>query len=434
MARIKNWVNSVKPFIKKPLLATFLFGISSGFPLTLVFSLISGWLKRSGGISKSEIGLFALIGLAYMLKFLWAPLIDGIKLGRFERWLGHRRSWLVLIIGLMVPAILYLGTLDPTTQLWTVAMTALVIAILSASQDIVIDAYRIEIVKDEELGHGAAMINYGYRTGAFAAGYFGLILAELYSWQFAFTVLAGFAVSGLIAAFWMGEPMHIESEKRDTSYADFFHDSVYMPLKEFMQRDSWLIIVLFVMFLKIGDVMADFMMMPFHMELGFSNIEIANYSKTVGLITMLVGIGIGAIMYHRLGVYLALFVSTILMMVTNLVFIWAFYQGYDTTALGVSVGAEKFATGVGSTVVVAYLSSLCNRSFTATQYALLSSLAGVGRTFFGSAGGFVVDGFGWVNFFIITTVAAVPGLLLLMLLWRRQIGSEAKSVAQIKNK
>ncbi len=421
-----GWFSSVRPYLKKPLIATFLFGISSGFPLTIVFSLMSGWLDDSG-VSKTDIGLFSLIGSMYLFKFLWAPIIDGVKLGALERMLGHRRSWLFSLILLIVVALLYMAQLDPATNLKSVAIMALILAILSASQDIVIDAYRIEIVSDEQLGHGAAMINFGYRFGNLIAGYFGYRLADTYGWNFSLSVMAFLALAGIAGAFLVGEPKHEEEKASvyDHGFAQFFKHSVVTPFKEFLTRDNAILILSFIMFLKVGDAMADLMMVPFQHEMGFSNTEIANYSKGVGITALLIGVALGPILYFKLGVYRALLISTLLMMFTNLIFVWAFYQGYDTFALAVSVSAEKFATGLGGTVVVAYLSVLCNRAFTATQYALLSALSGVGRTLLGSSGGYIVDNVGWVNFFVITTFAALPGLVLLIILWRRNLVTDA---------
>jgi len=311
---------------------------------------------------------------------------------------------------------------------------AIIISTLSASQDIVIDAYRIEIIDEANLGHGATMINFGYRTGNLIAGYAGFALADVLGWQTALTILGTLVIPGALAVFWIGEPANPEKQELDEEIANrfkgrpimgFLYESVLLPFREFMTRQNWLLILLFVLFLKMGDALADLMMTPFHLELGFSKLEIANYSKFVGTIALLAGIALGPILYFRLGALKALFISAILMMLTNLVFIWAYYQGHDVTALAVSVGAEKFATGVGGTLVVAYLSSLCNHAFTATQYALLSALAGVGRTIIGSSSGYLVDLYGWVDFFLITTAAAIPGVILLLMLWRRGVQEPA---------
>ncbi len=424
--RQTTMLESLKPFLKRPIMATFLLGISSGFPLTIVLSLMSGWLKDSG-VSKTDIGLFALVTIPYLLKPLWAPFIDGIKLGAFARYFGHRRSWLLIIqVGLLI-AIFTLTRFDPALDLKMVAILAIIITFFSASQDIVIDAYRIEIVDEKSLGHGATMINFGYRFGNLIAGYTGFVLADIWGWQAALSILGFLVIPGALAIFWVGEPEPVEISKEEQKvspvggFSKFLYQSVFLPFKEFMTRPSWLVILLFVLFLKMGDALADLMMTPFHLELGFTKTEIANYSKFFGTIALLVGVAVGPFLYFRMGALKSLFVSAILMMLTNLIFIWAYYQGHDVTALAISVAAEKFATGVGGTLVVAYLSSLCNHAFTATQYALLSALAGVGRTIIGSSSGYLVDKFGWVDFFLITTAAAVPGIILLLMLWRRDV-------------
>lgn len=416
MASNSSYFSGFSAYLTKPMAVTFLFGISSGFPLTLVFSLMSGWLTDYG-VSKSEIGLFALVSTAYLFKFIWSPLIDGIRLGPLASRFGHRRSWLFLLITLMTLSILALAQFDPGKQLYMVALLTLIVAILSASQDIVIDAYRIEIVDQKQLAHGSTMINFGYRTGNLIAGYFGFVMADYYGWSTALSILALMSLSGIAAALWMGEPKAAPKEK--IPYSEFFQRSVVKPFSEFLTRENAFLILFMILFLKLGDAMADLMMTPFQKEMGFSNIEIADYSKFVGTVALMAGLAIGPFLYMGLGRYKALFISAILMMLTNLVFIWAFYQGHDTTALAVTVAAEKFATGVGSTIVVAYLSALCNVNFTATQYALLSALSGFGRTALGSSGGFIVDAYGWVDFFIITTIAALPGVILLYILYKK---------------
>lgn len=423
----RNLINSTLNFFRKPVLATFLFGMSSGFPLTIVFSLMTYWL-RDYGVSKTSIGLFALIGIAYNIKFLWSPILDGVRLGGFARRFGHRRSWLFVILGLMSAAILIMAQLDPSADLYTVAQFAVIVAVLSASQDIILDAYRIEIQEDAELGQGAAMYVYGYRVANILTALMGLYLAELYGWTVALSVLPVFALAGFIAALWVGEPKkHAEDEPdaKRKSYAEIIEDSVIGPFRDFLTRDYAVLILAMIIFLKFGDAMADMMMGPFHIDLGFSKIEIAEYSKVVGNVALFLGMALGGVLYGALGKYQSLFIATIAMMVTNLVFVWAFYQGHDVQALAISVGVEKFATGMGATTMVAFMSSLCSAHYTATQFALLSSAAGVGRTVLGSSGGFLADQFGWVNFFLITTVVALPGVLLLYILYRKQPAMDA---------
>ncbi|WND04121.1 MFS transporter [Temperatibacter marinus] len=417
---------SVINFTRKPVLATFLFGMSSGFPLTLVFTLMTYWL-RDYGVSRTGIGLFALIGLAYNIKFIWSPILDGVQLGVFARRFGHRRSWLFLILSLMAGLMLLLAQFDPVADIQIVALIAALIGFLSASQDIIVDAYRIEIQQDEELGQGAAMYVYGYRVANMLAALSGLYLADLFGWSVALSIMPLFAFTGMIAAIWVGEPSQTEEQKeqrRNQTYKSFMINNVYEPFKDFLTRDNAILILVMIIFLKVGDAMADMMIGVFHIDLGFTKIEIADYSKLVGQIALFIGMAAGAVLYGAMGKYRALFIATVAMMVTNLIFIWAFYQGNDVIALAISMATEKFATGMGATVMVAYMSSLCNRNFTATQYALLSSAAGVGRTVMGSSGGFIVDAVGWVNFFWVTTVIAMPGVILLYILYRRSPETE----------
>ena len=426
-------LGGLKAYFEKPILATFLLGMASGFPLTLVISITGLWLSKYG-VDKKTVGIFALATTPYAWKFLWSPVIDRTPLGWFGRVLGHRRSWLFLIQGLMAAAILVVATLDPTTQIGTIGILIVTIGFLSASQDIVIDAYRIEIVEKEQLGHGATMIAFGYRAANLIAGYGVLVAANYIGWGPAIALLALMVLPGTIAALWVGEPTADTGSylrKEEAAHQGmgraglWFYEAVVLPFKEFMTRDNWLLILLFIFLFKAGDAVAAIMTAPLIVELQFTELEIANANKLVGTIALWLGIALGSLLYFWAGTFRSLFITGILMMVTNLVFAWLATQGHDVIALAITIGAENFATGLGNTVVIAYLSSLCNLSFTATQYALLSSLASQGRAILGAPSGFLADAMGWVDFFIVSTLLAVPGLLVLMILWKKDVNANA---------
>jgi PAT family beta-lactamase induction signal transducer AmpG len=425
-------MEGLKPFFKKPVLANFLLGMSSGFPLALVISLTAVWLSEHG-VDKTTVGMFALATMPYAWKFLWSPIVDRLGLGRFSRLFGRRKAWLFLIQISLVISILFLATLDPKVEVGRIAVIITLIGFLSASQDIVIDAYRIEILKPEQLAYGASMINYGYRFSVFIVGYATLVISHYYGWAFALSLLPIMVIPGMIAAIWVGEPEieeddyliqeHKNISKEHTDITIWLYEAVVLPFKEFLRRDNALLILLFILLIKAGDAVTAVMTNPLLVELGFTKLEMANANKLVGIITLLIGIGLGSLLYFRLGVYKSLFITGILMMVTNLVFAWLSTQGNDVYALAITIGAENFATGLGSTVIVAYLSSLCNISFTATQYALLSSLASQARAILGAPSGAWATSMGWVDFFIFSTLLAVPGLIVLSILWYKDVGS-----------
>jgi len=427
----RSW-SGVQPYTKKNIIATFGLGMSGGFPLTFVISLMGLWLSYSD-VSKSDVGLFALITTFYTWKFLWSPAIDRLPLGFITRILGQRRGWLFLIQVLMAIALIVISRFDPANQLFEVAVIAAIIAFLSASQDIVIDAYRIEIIDEDEQGHSAAAYVYGYRTANFLAAIMVLAVAEYYSWATAILTLPILLVPGALGAMLAGEPTKRRDEQyllaEDVShhYQPFFsrlREAVYLPFKEFTRRQNWALVLLFVFLFKAGDAVTAIMTAPLMKEMAFTPGDLLYANKTVGFITLMLGVGLGAFLYKQIGTFKALFLTGILMMLTNLGFAWLWIGDAELWRLGVTIGLENFATGLGTTVTIAYFASLCNVNFTATQYALISSLGNQARTILGAPSGFVAEAVGWVEFFIYATLLALPGLLLLLVLWKKNIGAE----------
>lgn len=427
-------ITGVMPYTKPKILATFGLGMSSGFPLTLVISLLGLWLSYNG-VSKSDVGLFALITTFYTWKFLWSPAIDRLPLGPITRLFGQRRGWIIFIKILMSIGIVMLAQLDPASELRNVAIVAAGIAFLSASLDIVIDAYRIEIIREDEQGHSAAAYVYGYRTANFLAAIAVLAIADQYGWSKALLVLPLFFLPGLLGILWIGEPdqrrddEYLAAENKDKQYGAFvgrLREAVWLPFKEFTRRQNWLLILLFVFLFKAGDAVTAIMTAPLLVEMNFTEGDLLFANKTVGFITLMLGVGLGAALFKVIGTFRALFLSGILMMLTNLGFAWLWLGEAEQWRLAMAIGLENFATGLGTTVIIAYYASLCNVNFTATQYALISSLGNQGRTLLGAPSGFVAEAVGWVEFFIYATLLAVPGLILLFVLWKKNIGAEEK--------
>lgn len=423
-------VEGIRPYTRRRIVATFGLGMASGFPLTFVISLLGLWLSYSD-VSKSDVGLFALITSFYTWKFLWSPAIDRLPLGPITKYLGQRRGWLIFIQVLMALALVAISRFDPATHLFEIAIISAIIAFLSASQDIVIDAYRIEIIEGDEQGHSAASYVYGYRTANFLSAIAVLAIAEYVGWSTAILVLPVFLLPGALAALWVGEPerrqqsdyLTEESKALKLSpVAARLREAVYLPFKEFTRRPYWLLILLFIFLFKAGDAVAAIMTGPLLADMKFTPGDLLFANKTVGFVTLMVGVGLGAALYKVVGTFQALLITGILMMATNLGFAWLAMGEAAQWRLAVTIGMENFATGLGTTVIIAYMANLCNANFTATQYALLSSLANQARTLLGAPSGFVAEAVGWVEFFIYATLIALPGLIVLGILWRLNVG------------
>ena len=408
----RNWLlpQSVRPYVEAEPLAAFFLGISSAFPFALIGATLTTRLAQDG-ISKGAVTAFALTFLAYNFKFLWAPLIDNVKLpiiGRF----GQRRSWLWVISLLVILAVTFLGVVDPNRALSTVAIAAISLGVLGATLDIIIDAYRIELLEPYQLGTGSGMSQYGWRIGAASTGALALILAGRFGWSIAYISCAVFALPAILVGVFMGEPKrHIEP----VAITGLSHALInyFNPLIEFIKRQGAWLVLSFVLIHKIGDTLANLTLRLLFDDLGFSNEEIAFYDVGFGFIAFLVGIFIGGIMYVRVGLKHSVLISLILMAVSNFSFAALALVGHTNIGMAAAVGFENFASGIGGVTVVAYLSALCNLRFTATQYALLSALASIaGRFLTGTTAGGLIEGLGYVNFYLLTTFLAFPGVLL----------------------
>lgn len=416
-------LQGLAPYVRRRPLGILALGLASGFPLALVLATLTLWLSELG-VSKGQIGLFAAVTLPYSLKFLWAPIVQAVRLPWLARGLGHRRAWLLLIgVGLMA-SIWQLGLSDPAQHLAVTAFWAVAVAVLSASQDIVIDAYRIEILTDSEQPAGATMITVGYRIGLLISGAGTLLLAEHFGWPAAYMLTALLVVIGWAAVWSMGEPVHPDATAASPAPAlpsRFLQTAIIDPLVNFFRGQGATVALLIVAFLvlhKLGDAAAAIMTAPLLVDLGFSKPEIAFANKTVGAVAALVGSLLAAAVVYWLGLRWALLATSLLMMLTNLMFVVLAMAGHDVGLLALSIGLENFSSALGGTVLVVYLSQLCDLRYTATQYALLSALTNIARALLATPSGFVQEAVGWPVFFLLSTAAALPGILLLWLLIR----------------
>ena len=422
---MRRWFDAVAIYRDPRVVAIFFMGFSSGLPLALTGATLGIWLKESN-VSLTAIGLFALVGIAYNLKFLWAPAMDRASLPWLTRWLGRRRSWALATQAALIASLLALGRSDPAADPALTALLALVVAFCSASQDIVIDAFRIELLEDHEQGVGAASTQYGYRGGMLVSGAGALYAASYGGWGLAYSAMAACVLVGVAAVLMTREPRRaveagLAMGRQAVALRSAFKEALAEPFAEFMRRQGWALILLFVVLYKVGDAIAGVMAGPFYIAMDFTKIEIANVSKIFGLGATLIGVFLGGFFVYRLGVMKALMVCGIAQMLSNLMYAAQAVVGHDVAFLIATIGIENVTGGMGSAAFVAYLSSLCNVAYTATQYALLSSLMAVPRTVLASSGGAFAETMGWVPFFVFTTAAALPGLVLLWWLMRRGI-------------
>ncbi len=416
-----RWRKALTVYLERRLLIIFAMGFASGLPLALSGATLAIWLTEAG-VGLTAIGLFAAVGTPYSVKFLWAPLIDRVSLPLLAPRLGRRRSWMVLIQLMLMAAIAVLGFTRPQETPLVTAFCALLVAFLSASQDVVIDAYRIEILTPEQQGAGAAATQAGYRMGMIASGAGALFLVHGgLDWSLVYAVMAVLLVAGLVVALRAPEPAAEAEAEASPSAAGFgsrLKNMVADPFAEFFARNgvqTALLILVFILLYKLGDAFAGVMANPFYVRIGFSLGEIAAVSKVFGIVATLVGVLLGGVVVARYGVLWSLFGCGILQMLSNLMFAAQAAIGPDVGFLMLTIGIENLTGGMGSAAFVAYLSLLCNTAYTGTQYALFSSFMAVGRTWLSASSGWFADQTDWVTFFILSTAIALPGLV--MAIW-----------------
>ena len=462
-----TWLRDFSVYLEPRVIAVLFLGFSSGLPLALTGATLAAWLTDAQ-IDLTVIGFFALVGTPYGFKFLWAPLIDRLSLPLMNRLFGRRRGWLLTVQVLLAAAIITMALANPADSPWLIAALAVAVSFLSASQDIVIDAFRIESLDDRQQGAGAATYIGGYRVAMLVSGAGGLILAELYGWPTSYLAMAALVGIGIVTVLVSREPGDIaereqEDELRRAEFSrlsgghgpsglqavgQWLYSAVVAPFLEFLTRPAAAAILLFVLLYKFGDALAGTMTTPFILKIGFSKTELAEIAKVYGFGATMLGVFLGGYLIRAVGILKGLWICGILQALSNLMFAVQAWYGHDSFVLIMTISAENLAGGMGTAAFVAYLSALCNVAYTATQYALLSSFMAAGRTFMSSPAGWLVEHVdwagawiwvtgtappdnvalqvNWIGFFVLTTVAALPGLAMLVWLMRKGLHPHPK--------
>ena len=439
--RLGAWLEAVRIYRHPRVLAMLFLGFSAGLPFPMVFSTLSAWL-RDFGVERATIGFFAWIGIAYSVKVLWAPVVDRVALPGLTRLLGQRRSWMLLAQGGVVVGLYMLSRLDPALQIGSVVVFALLVAFSSATQDITVDAWRIEAVEQSRQGAMAAAYNFGYRFAVLAGGAGALYLADFYNWHVAYAAMAGLMLVGVATTLSVGEPerrvdpITSEMEGEIVRYmaahaglwgplrraAAWIGAAVVSPFAEFFRRNGRFALVLLALVLcfNISDRVLGIMANPFYLDLGFTKSEIASVTKVFGFIMTIVGAAAGGVLVARWGTLQTMLLAAVMLAVTNLMFMFLALSGPDLRILVFTISGDNLSMGLAGVAFIAWLSSLTNQAYTATQYALFSSLMSlVGKTVSGWSGVFV-DAFGYPLFFVYAAATGIPAIVLVLVVMRRQ--------------
>ncbi len=418
---------AVRAYFDKESLAAFFVGISSGFPYAMIGATLTTRLAQDG-IDKRTVTAFALAFLAYNLKVFWAWIVDGVRIPLLGR-LGQRVSWLLVAGTAVIAAVVNLALVDPAASIQATVIAAVLVGVTGATYDIVIDAYRIETLKPHQLGVGSGMSQYGWRIGSAAAGALALVIAARAGWSAAYLACAAFALPAMLTGLIVGEPARHVVATGERGLAAVW-SSIIGPFSEFLRRHGAWLVLLFVLVHKIGDTLANLTLRLLFNDLGFSNDEIAAYDVVFGFWAYLAGIFAGGILYTKLGLERSVLLALALMCVSNLSFAALAAAGHSNAGLAGAIGFENFASGYGGVVVVAYFSALCNLRYTAAQYALISAAASVlGRVLTGTSAGALIEALGYVNFYLLTTVLALPGILLFWFMMRQGMIEESLGTA-----
>ncbi len=388
-------------FVSRRMLVMLLLGFSAGIPYALTAGTLQAWLATEN-VDIKTIGLFALVGIPYNWKFVWAPFMDRF----FPRFLGRRRGWMILTQLGLAGAIAGMALTNPSFNLTAMATLAVLVAFFSSSQDIVIDAYRTEVLKPEEYGAGAGVYIMGYRLAMLISGALALIMADHYSWKTVYLFMAATILVGVIGTLIGPEPVTGKPPRS-------IREAVIAPLKEFLSRPGAIEVMVFILLYKLDSAVASALMTKFFLDIGFTKTDIGAVTKVFGLAATIVGTLIGGAMIPRLGMKRALILFGILQGATNLLFLFMARVGNERGALIATIAGENLAGGMGTAAYAAFLMSLCNQRFTATQYALLTSLMSVPAKIIAAPTGYLQAAVGWEQYFLISTLLAIPGLLML---------------------
>ena len=451
----RDWGDALAIYLHGRVLAMLFLGFSAGLPFLLVFSTLSAWL-REAEVTRTTIGFFSWVGITYSIKFFWAPVIDRLPLPYLTRRLGRRRSWMLVAMAGIAAGLLGMAATDPVQNLFAMALFALLVAFSSATQDVAIDAYRIEAVDMERQGAMAATYQLGYRLALLAAGAGVLYAADFAGWSFSYQSMAALTLVGIVTVFVIAEPDVARDESaisREARVVRFIARSAHMPARQraaiawligavvcpfvdFFARNGALaiLILLFVSLFRLSDITMGVMAYPFYIDLGFSKSEIATVVKFFGFFMTILGAFIGGVLVARYGIMRPLLLGAVLIAATNLLFAGLAAAGRDITFLTLVISADNMTGGFAGTVFIAYLSSLTNTAYTATQYALFSSLMTLPGKLLGGASGVIVDAFGYVEFFIYASVMGLPAIILVLVLMNRtaraKVPAEADSGPQ----
>jgi PAT family beta-lactamase induction signal transducer AmpG len=418
---------SVKPYLEKESLAAFLVGVSSGFPYAMIGATLTTRLAQDG-IDKATVTAFTLSFLVYNLKVFWAWIVDGIRLPVLHR-MGQRVSWMLVSGCAVIAAVVNLALVDPEASLGMTIVAALLVGVAGATFDIVIDAYRIETLKPRQLGVGSGMSQYGWRVGSAGAGALALVVAAREGWSAAYLACAALALPAMLTALVLGEPARRRAAVAKRGVRDVWA-SIADPFAEFFTRHGAWLVLAFILVHKIGDTLANLTFRLLFDDLGFTNDEIAIYDVGVGFWAFMIGIFVGGVLYARAGLKRSVMMALILMAVSNLSFAGLAVAGHSNLGMAAAIGFENFASGYGGGVVVAYFSALCDLRFTAAQYALISAGASVvGRLLTGTSAGSLIEAMGYVNFYLLTTLLALPGIALFAWMMRSGLIDDAMGTA-----
>lgn len=389
----------------------FFLGISSGLPIALVLSTLKAMLV-DGGFDLKTVGFFSLVSIPYSLKIFFAPIIDSRAIPFLTKKIGQRRSWIIVTQITLAIFIFFIGA---SQSLVSISIFAVLTAFASASQDVVIDGYRIELIEKENQGIASSLYVYGYRVGMLISGALALALSDFVEWNLVYFFMSLIMITNIFTVLIANETRKNFVEKKE-NFSSWFKDFVIAPIADFTKREKWIIMFGFIICFKLCDAFAGNLTIPFLLETGFSKMEIATIAKTFGLFATLSGVFVGGLLARKIGIVKSLWIASIFQMISNLSFAFLSKVGYSVSSLYFVIFIENFASGIGDCIFVAYLSGLCNIAFSATQYSLLVSLATLGRSIFTSSAGVFASSLGWYNFFIFSTFLAIPALIFLFLL------------------
>ena len=439
--RVAGWLSAIQAYRHPRVMAMLFLGFSAGLPFPLVFSTLSAWL-RDYGVDRATIGFFAWVGLTYSIKVLWAPIVDRLRLPFIGRLMGQRRSWMLLAQFGVIAGLLSMSTLDPATEIARVAGFALLVSFSSATQDITIDAWRIEAVEERRQGAMAASYNLGYRLAILVAGAGALYLADFYSWETAYTFMAVSMLVGLVTTVIIREPQHrrdaevvaIESKVADvmsghgslwrplSRLTEWLAGAVVAPFAEFFRRNGKFALVLLALIatFNISDRVLGIMANPFYLDLGFTKSEIASVSKIFGFFMTILGAALGGVLVARYGNLRTMLLAAVMLALTNLMFVGLAVVGADLRLLIFTISGDNLSMGLAGVAFIAYLSSLTNQAYTATQYALFSSLMSVLGKFISGWSGVVVEAWGYPVFFSYAAATGIPAIFLIIYVMRHE--------------